>query len=169
LTLDGPNRYGEHRMAVIALGADHAGLPLKELVKTWLGQRGHEVLDFGTHTTDSVDYPDYAALVADAVVAGSAERGILVCGTGIGMSIAANKVAGVRAAACVDAFTAQMAREHNDTNVLALGARIVGSDDALGIVRVWLETAFAGDRHARRVEKLAALERKEHRAHVPTH
>jgi ribose 5-phosphate isomerase B len=156
-------------MAVIALGADHAGWPLKEVVKSWLSGRGHEVLDFGTHTADSVDYPDYASLVADALVAGSAQRGILVCGTGIGMAIAANKVPGVRAASCADVYTAQMAREHNDTNVLALGARIVGNEDAVEIVRIWLETAFAGDRHARRVEKLAAIERKEHRSHVPAH
>jgi ribose 5-phosphate isomerase B len=154
-------------MAVIALGADHAGWALKEVVKAWLHGRGDEILDFGTHTTDSVDYPDYATLVADAVSAGAAERGILVCGTGIGMTIAANKVPGVRAAPCGDTYTARMAREHNDTNVLALGARIVGRDDAIEIVRVWLDTAFAGDRHARRVDKLTAIERKEHRWHVP--
>lgn len=154
-------------MALIALGADHAGRPLKDVVKAWLSGRGHEIRDFGTHTADSVDYPDYASLVADAVAAGAAERGILVCGTGIGMAIAANKVPGVRAASCADAYTARMAREHNDTNVLALGARLIGNEDALEIVRVWLETVFAGDRHARRVEKLAALERKEHRRHVP--
>jgi ribose 5-phosphate isomerase B len=156
-------------MAVIALGADHAGFPLKEVVKSWLSGLGHEVLDFGTHTGDSVDYPDYACVVADALKAGSAQRGILVCGTGIGMAIAANKVPGVRAASCADAFTARMAREHNDTNVLTLGARIVGNEDAIEIVRVWLETAFAGDRHARRVEKLAAIERKEHGWHVAAH
>ena len=154
-------------MAVIALGADHAGWPLKEVVKAWLTGRGNEVLDFGTHTGDSVDYPDYATVVADAVSDGTAERGILVCGTGIGMTIAANKVPGVRAAPCADAYTARMAREHNDTNVLALGARVTGHEDAIEIVRVWLETAFAGDRHARRVEKLAAIERKEYRGHVP--
>jgi ribose 5-phosphate isomerase B len=155
-------------MSLIALGADHAGLSLKETLKAWLGDEGHEVLDLGTHTADSVDYPDYAARVADAVAGGSAERGILVCGTGIGMAIAANKVPGVRAAPCVDVHTARLAREHNDTNVLALGARIVGDDDALRIVRVWLETAFAGERHARRVDKLTALERREHPAHAPT-
>ena len=154
-------------MAVIALGADHAGWPLKEVVKAWLTGRGHEVLDFGTHTADSVDYPDYATVVADAVSDGTAERGILVCGTGIGMTIAANKVPGVRAAPCADAYTARMAREHNDTNVLALGARITGHEDAIEIVRVWLETAFAGHRHARRIEKVAAIERKEYRWHVP--
>jgi len=102
-------------------------------------------------------------------VSGTAERGILVCGTGIGMAIAANKVPGVRAASCADTYTARMAREHNDTNVLALGARVTGNEDAIEIVRVWLETGFAGDRHARRVEKLAAIERKEPRWHVPAH
>ena len=156
-------------MAVIALGADHAGLPLKEVVKAWLSGTGHDVLDVGTHTVDSVDYPDYATLVADALVDGPAQRGILVCGTGIGMAIAANKVPGVRAASCPDTFTARLAREHNDTNVLTLGARITGNEDAIEIVRVWLETVFAGDRHARRVEKLAAIERKEHRWHVRAH
>lgn len=148
-------------MAVIALGADHAGLSLKAVVKTWLDGRGDEVLDFGTHTPDSVDYPDYAVMVAEAVRVGKAERGILVCGTGIGMSIAANKVPGIRAAACADAYTARMSREHNDTNVLALGARVTPQPDALEIARVWLETAFAGDRHARRVDKLGAIERRE--------
>jgi ribose 5-phosphate isomerase B len=156
-------------MAVIALGADHAGLPLKEVVKAWLSERGDEVLDFGTHTPDSVDYPDYAVLVADALLGGSAQRGILVCGTGIGMAIAANKVPGVRAAPCASIDTARLAREHNDTNILALGARITGDEDAIEIVRVWLETAFAGGRHARRIEKLAAIERKEHPWHVPAH
>ena len=156
-------------MRPIALGADHAGLTLKEVVKTWLAGDGHQVLDLGTHTADSVDYPDYAAAVTDALLTGAAERGILVCGTGIGMAMAANKVPGVRAAACADAYTARMAREHNDANVLALGARILSPEAAIEIVRVWLETAFAGDRHIRRLAKLAALEQKEHRWHVPTH
>jgi ribose 5-phosphate isomerase B len=156
-------------MSAIALGADHAGFPLKEIVKAWLVRQGHKVLDLGTHTADSVDYPDYASALTDALLAGEAERGILVCGTGIGMAMAANKAPGVRAAPCVDAFTAQMAREHNDANVLTLGARIVGAETAIEIVRVWLETAFAGDRHVRRLDKLAALERKEHRPHVPAH
>jgi len=154
-------------MAVIALGADHAGWPLKETIKAWLNARGHETLDFGTHTADAVDYPDYATRVAEAVSAGTAERGVLVCGTGIGMTIAANKVPGARAASCADIYTARMAREHNDTNVLALGARLTGNEAATEILRVWLETTFAGDRHARRVEKLAAIERKEYRGHAP--
>ena len=156
-------------MPPIALGADHAGFALKEIIRVWLDRQGHEVLDVGTHTADSVDYPDYASAVTDALLTGAAERGILVCGTGIGMAMAANKAPGVRAAACADAFTARMAREHNDANVLALGARILGPEDAIEIVRVWLETEFAGDRHARRVAKIAALEQKEHRWHVPAH
>ena len=156
-------------MAPIALGADHAGYALKEIIRVWLDRQGHEVLDVGTHSADSVAYPDYAAAVTDALLAGAAERGILVCGTGIGMAMAANKAPGVRAASCVDAYTARMAREHNDANVLALGARIVGAEDAIDIVRVWLETAFAGGRHIRRLAKLATLERKEHRWHVPAH
>ena len=156
-------------MSAIALGADHAGFALKEIVRGWLEGQGHKVVDVGTYTDDSVDYPDYASAVTDALLTGAAERGVLVCGTGIGMAMAANKAPGVRAAACGDAFTARMAREHNDANVLALGARILGPEDAIEIVRVWLETAFAGDRHARRVAKIAALEQKEHRWHVPAH
>src|ERR1700746_993267 len=156
-------------MTVVALGADHAGFPLKEDLKTWLISRGYDVVDLGTQSTESVDYPDFAVGVGGAVIAGKADRGVLVCGTGIGMAMAANKVPGVRAAACVDAYTARMAREHNDANVLALGARILGAEDAIEIVRVWLETAFAGDRHVRRLAKLAALEGKEHRWHVPAH
>ena len=156
-------------MPAIALGADHAGFPLKEVVKAWLEGQGHKVLDVGTHTADSVDYPDYASAVTDALLAGAAEQGILVCGTGIGMAIAANKAPGVRAASCVDVYMARMAREHNDANVLTLGARIVGADDAIAIVRAWLETAFVGDRHVRRLDKVAALERKEHHGHVPAH
>ncbi|HMH51764.1 MAG TPA: ribose 5-phosphate isomerase B [Candidatus Acidoferrum sp.] len=156
-------------MSAIALGADHAGFALKQLLKVWLEGQGHTVLDVGTHTAESVDYPDYASAVTDALLVGAAERGILVCGTGLGMAMAANKVPGVRAASCVDAYTAQMAREHNDANVLTLGARIVKGEDAIEIVRVWLDTAFAGDRHIRRLAKLVALERKEHRWHVPAH
>ncbi len=156
-------------MSPIALGADHAGFTLKDALKAWLERQGHEVLDLGTHTADSVDYPDYASAVTEALLMGAAERGILVCGTGIGMAMAANKAPGVRAAACADAFTARMAREHNDANVLALGARILSPENAIEIVRAWLETAFAGDRHIRRMAKLAALEQKEHRWHVPAH
>jgi ribose 5-phosphate isomerase B len=149
-------------MFAIALGADHAGFALKDLLRAWLERQGHVVLDVGTHSADSVDYPDYASAVTDALLSGAADRGILVCGTGLGMAMAANKAPGVRAAPCVDPYTAQMAREHNDANVLTLGARLVGPEDAIEIVRVWLQTPFAGDRHVRRLAKLAALERREH-------
>ena len=147
-------------MAVIALGADHAGFPLKEDLKSWLTHQGHRVLDFGTHSIDSVDYPDFAAAVGSAVAKGEAERGVLVCGTGIGMAIAANKVAGVRAVQCSDTASARISREHNDSNVVTLGARTTAPDAAKGIVEAWLETAFAGGRHARRVEKVAELEKE---------
>lgn len=145
-------------MTVIALGADHAGFSLKEDLKAWLIDQGYRVLDFGTHSLAAVDYPDYAALVADAVTTGSAARGVLVCGTGIGMAMAANKVRGTRAAACTDAHMARMSREHNDANVLAIGARLTASSRAREILEAWLVTPFAGGRHAQRVGKLAALD-----------
>ncbi|MBI4637398.1 MAG: ribose 5-phosphate isomerase B [Candidatus Rokubacteria bacterium] len=153
-------------MTAIALGADHAGFLLKEDLKAWLRGRGHEVVDVGTHSTDSVDYPDYARLVAEAVTAGRAGRGVLVCGTGIGMAIAANKVPGIRAAACGDAHTARMSREHNDANVLALGARNTPLDTAIAAVEAWLEATFLGGRHARRLEKVAGLERASRGEHA---
>jgi ribose 5-phosphate isomerase B len=145
---------------MIALGADHAGWELKEDIKAWLLDRNVELLDFGTHSPDPVDYPDYAAQVAEAVVAGKAERGVLVCGTGIGMAMAANKVPGVRAAFCPDLFTARMSREHNDANVLALGGRLMGRELALEIVEMWLRAEFQGGRHARRVGKLSEIEQR---------
>jgi ribose 5-phosphate isomerase B len=146
-------------MIVVALGADHAGFPLKEDLKAWLIGHGYDVVDFGTQSAESVDYPDYATAVGSAVVVGKAGRGVLVCGTGIGMAMAANKLPGVRAAACSDAFTARMSREHNDANVLALGARITGRDAAIEILETWLRAEFAGGRHARRVEKIVELDR----------
>ncbi|MBI4246207.1 MAG: ribose 5-phosphate isomerase B [Candidatus Rokubacteria bacterium] len=152
-------------MTVIAVGADHAGFSLKEELKSWLVVRGYQVHDVGTSSLDSVDYPDFAARVAEAVMGGVASRGVLVCGTGLGMAMVANKFAGVRAAACGDPYTARMSREHNDCNVLALGARITERDAAIAILKTWLETAFAGGRHARRLEKLTALEEKA--AHAP--
>lgn len=148
------------RMLAIALGADHAGWELKEACKAWLIDHGHQVLDFGTHSPEAVDYPDYAAQVAEAVAVAKVDRGVLVCGTGIGMAIAANKVPGVRAAACSDTFTARMSREHNDANVLCLGARLTSRDMARDILQIWLDTSFAGDRHARRVGKINALEQR---------
>jgi ribose 5-phosphate isomerase B len=119
---------------------------------------GHEVVDMGTHTTDSVDYPDIAKVVADAVSAGEATRGVLVCGTGLGMSIAANKVAGVRAAVVTDTFSAQMACEHNNANILCLGERVVGEGLALALLDAWMNAEFGGGRHARRVGKIDALD-----------
>ena len=146
-------------MAVIALGADHAGFSLKENLKSWLTDSGHRVLDFGTHSGESVDYPDYAAAVGMAVAKGEADRGVLVCGTGIGMAIAANKIAGVRAAQCADSASAQISRQHNDTNVVTLGARTTPPETAVEIVKKWLDTGFEGGRHSQRIEKVTGLER----------
>jgi ribose 5-phosphate isomerase B len=145
---------------MIALGADHAGWQLKEEIKAWLLDRGAEVTDFGTHSPDPVDYPDYAAQVGEAVASGKAGRGILVCGTGIGMAMTANKVPGVRAAFCPDLFTARMSREHNDANVLTLGGRLTGRELALEIVEMWLSAGFQGGRHERRLGKLVEIERR---------
>lgn len=147
-------------VSTIALGADHAGFHLKEALKGWLIDHGYQIVDYGTHSTEPVDYPDYAAQVAEAVADQKVDRGVLVCGTGIGMTIAANKVPGVRAALCSDLYTARMSREHNDANVLALGGRLMGSEMALDILRMWLETDFAGDRHRRRLDKIGDLERR---------
>ncbi len=143
---------------VIALGADHAGFELKEALKPMLDARGAQWRDFGTTGTTSVDYPDLARSVADAVASGAAERGILVCGSGVGMAIAANKVPGVRAAAIHDAAEGRLAREHNDINVLTLGARRTPAAEAEGILDTFLDTAFAGGRHAQRVQKIQQLE-----------
>lgn len=143
----------------IALGADHAGVTLKHDIKRLLDERGVAYTDFGTDTTDSVDYPDFAAKVAHAVAGGDYDRGILLCGSGVGMAIAANKVAGIRAAAVVDEVSAKLSREHNDANVLALGARVTPSDDARRFVNIFLDTPFGGGRHQRRIDKIAALDR----------
>jgi ribose 5-phosphate isomerase B len=144
---------------MIALGCDHAGVQLKGAIAEFLASRGVEAKDFGTFDEASCDYPDYAQKVGEAVVRGEAERGILVCGTGVGISIAANKIEGVRAALCSDTFTARMSREHNDSNVLCLGARVVGTGLALDVVAAWLDTAFEGGRHERRIDKISALDR----------
>lgn len=139
----------------VALASDHAGFALKEELKSEILEMGLECLDLGTDNLDSVDYPDFGRAVADALVEGRAERGVLVCGTGIGISIAANRVAGVRAAVCHDATTARLAREHNDANVLALGARIVGGEVAKDCLHAFLSSPFdGGERHLRRVVKL---------------
>lgn len=142
----------------VIIGSDHGGYRLKEEIKKWLEEKGIAFEDVGCHCPDSVDYPDYALPVAKRVAKGEFDRGILVCGTGIGMSIAANKVKGVRCAVVSDTFSARMSREHNDANVLAIGERVVGPGLAREIVEVFLKTEFAGGRHRRRVEKIGALE-----------
>lgn len=139
----------------IVIGSDHAGPPMKDLLKAELVRRGFTVLDLGTHGEKSVDYPDYGRAVGEAVVAGQAERGIVICGTGIGISIAANRIAGVRCAVCHDATSARLAREHNDANVMALGIRMVGTEVALDCLDAFITTSFSGsERHVRRIEKL---------------
>ena len=147
-------------VSTIALGADHAGYGLKEALKGWLINHDYQVLDLGTHSTESVDYPDYAALVAESVADHKVERGLLVCGTGIGMSIAANKVPGVRAAVCYDVFPAVLTREHNDSNVLCTGGWMVTPQKALEVAIAWLEMRYAGGAHQARLDKIAAMERK---------
>jgi ribose 5-phosphate isomerase B len=144
----------------IAIGSDHAGLSLKNEVVKHLERRGIEFKDFGTFTEDSTDYPDYAEEVAEEVAAKNFDFGILVCGTGIGISIAANKVPGIRAALCSDTFSAHSSREHNDANILALGARVLGIGLALDIVDNFLNASFLGDRHLKRVNKITAIENK---------
>jgi ribose 5-phosphate isomerase B len=147
----------------IALGADHAGFELKEKIKQHLLAKGITADDRGTDSPDSVDYPDYARVVGEEVASKQADRGILVCGTGIGMSMGANKVPGIRAAKVNSESEAQLSREHNDANVLALGARVLDEATALSIVDRWLETPFLGGRHQRRVDKIMAIEREEAR------
>jgi len=139
-------------------GADHAGYAAKEHLKRWLVEHGHDVDDLGTHGTESVDYPDFAGRVARAVAAGEAVYGLLVCGSGIGMSIAANKVHGVRAAHCTDCYQARVARQHNNANVLCLGARVSGLGVMEDTLQAFLENGFDGGRHAARVEKIKSLE-----------
>ena len=138
----------------IALGSDHAGFELKERLRAYLAEKGHETLDLGTHGAESVDYPDFGYAVGRAVADGRAERGVLVCGTGIGIGMAANKVPGVRAGVPNDLFATRLMREHNDANVVSFGARQVAPPLAEAMLDVFLTTAFAGGRHARRVEKL---------------
>lgn len=138
----------------IAMACDHGGLELKENIKTYLEEQGIEVLDLGTNTTESVDYPEYGKACAEAVVSGEADRGIVCCGTGIGISIAANKVKGVRCALCTDVHMAEMTRKHNDANILAMGGRITDLDTAKNITQTWLDTEFEGGRHQRRIDML---------------
>jgi ribose 5-phosphate isomerase B len=145
----------------IAVGCDHAGFPLKATVAGELRRLGHEVIDLGTDSEDAVDYPDYAQAVAEAVMRGEAERGLLICGSGVGASVAANKVPGVRASMCHDTFSARQGVEDDDMNVLCLGARIIGPALAVEVIRAWDAARFSGlERHARRLGKVKALEAK---------
>ncbi|HSE49780.1 MAG TPA: ribose 5-phosphate isomerase B [Terriglobales bacterium] len=150
----------------IAIGADHAGYELKEKIKQRLAQQGVQVEDQGTVSNESVDYPDFARKVGEKVAGKQADFGLLVCGSGIGMAIAANKVPGVRAANVSSEQEAQLSREHNDANVLAIGARILDESKAWSIVDKWLHTPFAGGRHQRRVDKISEIEREEMQAHA---
>ena len=142
----------------IAMGSDHGGFDLKEQIKAWLQENGHEVVDFGCHSKESCDYPDFGAAAARAVASGQCERGIVICTTGIGISITANKVKGIRCALCSDPWSAEMTRRHNDANMLAMGAGVVGSLLAQRIVEAFLSFAFEGGRHQRRVDKIMAVE-----------
>lgn len=146
---------------MIAIGSDHGGYELKNEIIKFLTEKGFEYKDFGTcDGTCSVDYPDYGLTVAEAVKDGQCTRGIIICGTGLGISMSANKVPGIRAAVCTDTYMARMSREHNDANILALGARVVGSGLALDIVDIWLKSEFLGGRHKIRVDKISEIEKK---------
>ena len=139
----------------LAVGSDHGGFEFKQLIIKFLHEIGQDVDDMGCHDTQSVDYPDFADKVCARVQSGKCERGILICGTGIGMSISANRHRDIRAALCHESYTARMSREHNNANVLCLGGRVLGQEIALDVVRTWLETEFAGGRHQRRLDKLS--------------
>lgn len=145
---------------MLAIGSDHAGYRLKMQIIKHLAEKKVEMLDVGTCNEQSVDYPDYGLAVAEAIVSGECDKGIIVCGTGIGISISANKVPGIRAALCTDSYMAKMSREHNNANILALGDRVVGEGVALDIVDAWLSTEFIGGRHGKRVNKISDIEKK---------
>ncbi|TYQ14678.1 UNVERIFIED_CONTAM: ribose 5-phosphate isomerase B [Acetivibrio alkalicellulosi] len=144
----------------VGIGSDHAGYNLKKEIIKYFEEKNIQTIDFGTCSNDSVDYPDYGLAVAEAVKEGKCDRGIIICGTGLGISIAANKVKGIRAANCTNSFMARMSREHNDCNVLAIGERVVGLDLALDIVDTWMNSEFQGGKHKRRVDKICEIERK---------
>ena len=144
---------------MIAISSDHGGYELKEDLKLFLDEIGYSVEDLGTHNEDSVDYPDYGVSLSKQVASGAYEKGILICGTGIGMSIVANKVAGVRAALLSDVYSARMSVEHNNANVIVIGGRVTGNQLAREIVKVWLDSVFQGGRHQKRLDKIAELEK----------
>ncbi len=142
----------------IVIASDHGGFDLKQQIMPYLAELGHEYTDLGCYDTKSMDYPDIAFPAAEAVAKGEYDRGILICGTGIGVSICANKVRGIRCALCGDVLSAELTRQHNDSNMLAMGGRIIGVETAKAIVRTWLETEFAGGRHERRIGKITCYE-----------
>ena len=144
---------------MIAIGSDHGGYELKEIIKNFLIENNYEVKDFGVNNPDSVDYPDIAHPLCMSIINNESEKGILICGTGIGISIAANKIKGIRAALCGDCYSAKMSRAHNNANVLALGGRVTGPGLAIEIVKIWLSTDFIGQRHETRVDKIHMLEK----------
>ncbi|MFW6301037.1 MAG: ribose 5-phosphate isomerase B [Bacillota bacterium] len=144
----------------IAIGSDHAGFNMKEDIKEWLLDEGYQVKDFGTDNQDSVDYPDFAEKTAKNVATGDSEVGILICGTGIGMAISANKVKGIRAARCQDSYSARMARAHNNANILTFGSRVIGIELAKDVVETYLNASYAGGRHQRRVDKIDNIEKE---------
>lgn len=145
----------------IAMACDHGGLRLKNVLKEYLLDNGYEVEDFGTNSEDSCDYPDYAGKAAKAVASGACDKGVVVCGTGIGVSITTNKVNGIRCALCHDVFSAKATRAHNDSNMIAMGQRVIGEGLALEILKAWLSTEFEGGRHVQRIEKMMAYEGEE--------
>ncbi len=145
----------------IGIGNDHVALEMKNEIKEYLIQKGHQVTDYGTHSPERCDYPKYGELVAKAVASEEVDRGILICGTGVGISLAANKVRGIRTVVCSEPYSAGLSREHNDTNILAFGARVVGIELAKMIVDTWLSAEFEGGRHARRVEMIREIEEKQ--------
>jgi ribose 5-phosphate isomerase B len=157
-----PSKVGNspNSSAVIALGSDHGGYRLKETLKQYVGELGYSVADVGTNSEEACDYPDFAYAVAAMVASGQASRGIMIDGVGVASAIVANKVPGIRAVPCYDEFVARSSREHNDANVLTLGGRIVGSELAKSIVKVWLETWFGGGRHQARVQKISDVEKR---------
>jgi len=150
---------GKQQMEKIAIASDHAGLELKEDIKTFLKEKGVAILDMGTNGSESVDYPDYGIPVAEKVSRGELNKGILICGTGIGMSIVANKFSNVRAALVNDVYSATMAKEHNDANILVIGGRIAGKGLAREMVKTWLEAKFEGGRHQKRLDKIKEIEK----------
>lgn len=142
----------------LGIGSDHGGFELKEQIVEYLEREKIDYIDYGTYSTESVDYPDYGKKVGEAIMSGQVDKGIVICGTGIGISLAANKVKGIRCALCGDTYSARMSREHNDANAIALGGRVLGRDLAIEILSVWLKSEFAGGRHQRRVDKISEIE-----------